>query len=84
MIVGDSDAQEDISYGVFVTYDISAATDIRFVYSDGGDDVAGATDESTIAIGFRHSLGGGVSLRGGIGQQEDGDMAADLGVNFDF
>ncbi len=84
VIVGDSDAQTDVSYGLYATYDISAATELRFVFADGGNDVAGATDDATIAIGFIHSLGGGVSLRGGIGQNEAGSTIADLGVNFSF
>ncbi|MEM6758067.1 MAG: porin [Pseudomonadota bacterium] len=80
ILVGDSDTNDETMYGLSVKYDINDATDIRFVFSDSGLDA----DDEVVAIGFRHSLGGGVSLRGGIGQGTDGDTIADLGVNFDF
>ncbi|MEO9576577.1 MAG: porin [Tateyamaria sp.] len=80
ILVGDSDLQDDTSYGFSVKYDISAATDIRFAFSDNGFDVA----DEAYGIGFRHSLGGGVSLRGGIGQNIAGNSVADLGVVFNF
>ncbi|MFL4469634.1 porin [Tateyamaria armeniaca] len=79
IIVGDSDAQSDVSYGFSVKYDVGAATEIRFVFSDSG--APGNSD--TIALGFRHSLGGGVSLQGGIGDDQ-GTTKADLGVIFNF
>ena len=41
-------------------------------------------DDETVAIGFRHSLGGGVSFRGGVGQNTSGDTVADLGLIFNF
>ncbi|MEL7091826.1 MAG: porin [Pseudomonadota bacterium] len=81
ILVGDDDtAGRDTRFGASVKYDISDATEIRFAFSDSGID---ANDE-VVAIGFRHSLGGGVSLRGGIGQNTAGNTIADLGVNFDF
>jgi outer membrane protein OmpU len=43
---------------------------------DGNDTVYG--------VGFQHDLGGGVSLRGGVGQESDGANLADLGVVFNF
>ena len=79
VIVGDSDVQTDTSYGFSVKYDVGAATEIRFVFSDSG--APGNSD--TIALGFRHSLGGGVSLQGGIGDAR-GTTKADLGVIFNF
>jgi outer membrane protein OmpU len=79
VIVGDSDAQSDVSYGFSVKYDIAAATEIRFVFSDSG--APGNSD--TIALGFRHGLGGGVTLAGGIGDAA-GTTTADLGVIFNF
>ncbi|MEM6371243.1 MAG: porin [Pseudomonadota bacterium] len=79
VIIGDSDAQTDTSYGFSVKYDIGAATEIRFAFSDSG--APGNSD--AYGIGFRHSLGGGVSLRGGIGDNS-GITTADLGVIFDF
>lgn len=81
VIVGDTDNNVDTSYGFSVKYDIGAATEIRFVYSNGDDNAAGDDDE--FAIGFRHSLGGGVSLQGGIGDDQ-GTTKADLGVIFNF
>ncbi len=80
IVVGDSDLQDDTSYGFSVKYDISAATDIRFAFSDNGFDAA----DEAYGIGFQHSLGGGVSLRGGVGQNVLGNSVADLGVVFNF
>ena len=82
IIVGDTDNSVDsTAYGFSVKYDIGAATEIRFVYSNGDDNAAGKDDE--YAIGFRHSLGGGVTLAGGIGDDQ-GTTKADLGVIFNF
>ena len=79
VIVGDSDAQTDTSYGFSVKYDVGAATEIRFAFSDSG----APGDSDAYGIGFRHSLGGGVSLQGGIGDSA-GNTTADLGVIFNF
>ncbi len=78
-IVGDSDLNVDPAFGFSVKYDVGAATEIRFIYNDNGG--VGNSDE--YAIGFRHSLGGGVSLQGGIGDDQ-GTTKADLGVIFNF
>ncbi|WP_299139178.1 porin [uncultured Tateyamaria sp.] len=80
ILIADYDANADTSYGFSVKYDVGAATEIRFAFADSG--VAG--NDETYAIGFRHSLGGGVSLRGGIGNNTAGNTVADLGVIFDF
>lgn len=80
ILIADDDSGADTKYGVSAKYDVGAATEIRFAFADNGVD----TDDETIAIGFRHSLGGGVSLRGGVGQNTDGDTVADLGVIFNF
>lgn len=80
ILVADyDDGVTSTAYGVSVQYAISSATQIRAVYNDNG----AAVDENTYAIGFQHSLGGGVSLRGGVGETGGGD-AADLGVVFNF
>ncbi|WP_147109531.1 porin [Tateyamaria sp. syn59] len=79
-LVYDSDVQDDVGFSLTAKYDIGAATDIRFVYADGGID----TQEEAYGIGFRHNLGGGVVLRGGIGQTTADLTQADLGVRFDF
>ena len=82
-IVGDSDAQglagNSTSFGLSAKYDISAATELRFVYADNG----AAMNAETYGIGFIQGLGGGVSLRGGIGES-GGNTIADLGVVFNF
>lgn len=83
-VVGDSDTFTDVAYGFTLTYDVGAATTIKFVYSDGGSEIAGVDDDAAYGIGFNHSLGGGVSLRGGVGQSTAGVTLADLGVNFSF
>jgi outer membrane protein OmpU len=80
ILVADYDVNADTSYGFSVKYDVGAATEIRFVFADSG--VAGA--DETVAVGFRHGLGGGVSLQGGIGQNTAGNTVADLGVIFNF
>ncbi|MEM9575461.1 MAG: porin [Pseudomonadota bacterium] len=80
VLVGDSDAQDDTSVGASVVIPVGAATDIRIAASDNGVD---GTD-TAYGIGFRHSLGGGVSLRGGFGENNAGYGVGDLGVTFDF
>ncbi len=82
-VVGDSDQQDELFYGLSFSYDISSATQIQAVFADGGEDTA-TTSDTVFGIGFKHNLGGGVSLRGGIGQEDDGLTRADLGVRFDF
>ena len=80
ILIGDSDSNDETMYGFSVKYDVSDATEIRFAFSDSGLDA----EDEVVAIGFRHGLGGGVSLRGGIGQNTDGNTVADLGVIFNF
>ncbi|MEO9649515.1 MAG: porin [Roseobacter sp.] len=80
LLVADSDDQDDVSYGGSVLIPVGAATEIRVAVADNG--VSG--DDTAYGIGFRHSLGGGVSLRGGVGENNEGNSTADLGVIFDF
>ncbi|MEP6068284.1 MAG: porin [Paracoccaceae bacterium] len=80
IIIADSDSQDDVSYGGSLDYDLSAATSIRFVVADGGND----SNDTVVGIGARHSLGGGVTLAGGVGQNSSGNTVADLGVSFSF
>lgn len=80
LLIADSDALDDTGYSLSVKYEMSASTELRFAYSDGGNDA----DEEAYGIGFIHQLGGGVSLRGGVGENTDGDTVADLGVVFNF
>lgn len=83
VLIGESDADvaSDLLYGFSVSYDISSATELRLATSFGGND---DDFEDSYGIGFRHSLGGGVSLRGGVGSDRDDKTVADLGVRFDF
>lgn len=80
VLVGDSDAQAGTSYGFSVKYDIGAATEVRFVYSESGNN---GSKTDGYGIGFRHGLGGGVTLAGGIGDNQ-GSSTADIGVIFNF
>ena len=77
-IVGDADVFEDVAYGVYATYAVSSATNVTFLYSDGGNE-----DDAAYGLGFDHSLGGGVTLAGGVGSDND-TTKADLGVKFKF
>jgi outer membrane protein OmpU len=79
-LVADNDANASTSVGLTVAYDMSAATELRFAVSDSG--AAGA--DTAYAVGFRHSLGGGVSLQGGVGEDNGGNSRGDLGVVFNF
>lgn len=80
VFIADSDAQSDISYGVSASFEAGANTDIIASVAAGGDNAI----EEAYGIGFKHDLGGGATLRGGIGQDIDGDLEADFGVRFDF
>lgn len=89
LLAADSDFQDDTAFGASVKYDIGAATEIRAVVNDNGMDdftLAGVdVDQDTAyGIGFRHSLGGGVTLAGGIGSNVLGNTVGDLGVIFNF
>lgn len=79
LIVGDGDNQTDVSVGGSVNYQISSATAIRAMFSDGGN----ATD-TAFGVGVRHDLGGGVTLAGGVGVDSADVTKADLGVSFSF
>ncbi|AUQ67969.1 porin [Phaeobacter inhibens] len=88
LIVGDEStgtvATSDTFYGVSAAYDVSSATTLTFAYGDGSGD----GDTRNVGIGAIHDLGGGVSLRGGIGEikrgNADGFMRADFGAQFSF
>ncbi|UWR22249.1 porin [Sulfitobacter sp. S190] len=82
ILVTDVDADGwDTSYGVSATYDISAATTLVGVYSNSGNPAL--EDEDAYGIGVNHSLGGGVTLKAGIGEVQ-GNTLADMGVVFNF
>lgn len=60
-------------------FDIGAATNIEAYYAD-----ADYFAEESIGVDFNHSLGGGVSLRGGISNNSTGTTLVDLGARFNF
>ncbi len=78
------DATDGTAYGLSVAYNLGAATTIQFVYGDGSAD----GDTRNIGIGAHYDLGGGASLRGGIGEVKEGDadgrIRADFGAQFNF
>ena len=77
------EASDGTAYGLSAAYTVGAAT-LQFVYGDGGAD----DDTQWIGVGARYDLGGGASLRGGIGRQDkdsgEDKMRADFGAYFDF
>lgn len=75
LIVGDGDNQTDVSVGGSVNYQISSATAIRAMFSDGGN-----ASDTAFGVGVRHDLGGGVTLAGGVGVDTADATKADLGV----
>jgi outer membrane protein OmpU len=78
------DATDGTAYGLSLAYNVGAATTIQFVYGDGNAD----GDTRNLGIGAHYDLGGGVSLRGGIGEIKEGDadgrIRADFGAQFNF
>ena len=80
VMVGDGDNQDDVSVSASINYEVSSATSIRALVADGG--VTGA--DTAYGLGFRHGLGGGVTLAGGVGSDSSGNTLADLGVSFSF
>ena len=82
--IGGNVAASDTFYGVSAAYDVSSATTLTFAYGDGSGDA----DTRNVGLGVIHDLGGGVSLRGGIGETKagnaDGQMRADFGAQFSF
>lgn len=74
---------DGLAYGFSGSVEVGSATDITFSYGDGEGD----NDVQQYGVGFIHDLGGGVTLRGGIGQSDNGSedqLLADLGVRFNF
>lgn len=77
---GDSDNDDDSTIGLSAAFPVGAATTLEASISDGGDD----TNDTSYGIGFDHSLGGGVTLTGMVGENASSNMIADLGVVFNF
>ena len=88
LLVADDDVTGEslngTAYGLSAAYALSEATTINFAYGDG----SAVSDTQKFGFGVIHGLGGGVSLRGGIGQTKvgggDGRLQADFGAHFDF
>jgi outer membrane protein OmpU len=90
LFVGNTDLDSDleaalgyddkVAYGVSGSYPVGAATNIVGSIAGGGD----KSLKTAYGIGFDHSLGGGVTLKGMGGQDAFGNTIADLGVIFNF
>jgi len=73
----------DTFYGLSAGYDVSSATTIVASYGDG----SGTGDTQQYGLGVIHDLGGGVSLRGGVGSSKTSGVSntrADFGARFNF
>ncbi|WP_170427465.1 porin [Ruegeria arenilitoris] len=79
-----NEARNGTAYGLSAAYNLGAATTLTFAYGDGSAD----DDLQQYGIGAIYDLGGGASLRGGIGNQKRGDgdsqLRADFGAQFNF
>ncbi|MEM1006545.1 MAG: porin, partial [Pseudomonadota bacterium] len=77
-------ATDGTAWGLSGAYNLGAATTLQFAYGDGSAD----GDLRQIAVGAIYDLGGGASLRGGIGQNKRGNTGsvtvADFGAQFNF
>ncbi|WP_428926768.1 porin [Marinibacterium sp. SX1] len=89
VLIGDEDlgagaTNDGTVYGLSLSFDVGAATSIQASYGSGEGD----SDTEGYGISFVHDLGGGVSLKGGIGQQAaknaSDNVIGDLGVVFNF
>ncbi|WP_170383942.1 porin [Ruegeria atlantica] len=78
------DATDGTAWGLSASYNLGAATTLLFTYGDGNADA----DTQQVAIGAIYDLGGGASLRGGIGVNDcdvcDSRTQADFGAQFNF
>ncbi|WP_377192513.1 porin [Ruegeria meonggei] len=78
-------ATDGTAWGLSASYNLGAATTLLFTYGDGNADA----DLQQVAIGAIYDLGGGASLRGGLGVNDcdvcsDSTMVADFGAQFNF
>lgn len=88
LFVADDDVsektKEGTAYGLSAAFNVGTATTLTFAYGDGSGD----SDKQQLGAGLIYDLGGGASLRGGIGQSKVGDengiMQADFGAQFNF
>lgn len=81
---GAGEATDGTAYGLSLAYNIGSATTVNFAYGDGSAD----GDTQQYGVGFIYDLGGGVSMKGGVGRTKVGNASgttrADFGVNFNF
>ncbi|MCX8953028.1 porin [Ruegeria sp. NA] len=73
------------AWGLSAAYNLGAATTLLFTYGDGN----ASADLQQVAVGAIYDLGGGASLRGGIGVNDcdsctDSTFVADFGAQFNF
>ncbi len=88
LFVADDDVIDEsvngTAYGLSLAYNIGAATTLTAAYGDGSAD----DDTRQYGIGAIYDLGGGASLRGGIGDTKvgsgDSSIRADFGAQFNF
>ncbi|WP_050604928.1 porin [Ruegeria sp. 6PALISEP08] len=78
-------ATDGTAWGLSATYNVGAATTLIFAYGDGN----ASADLQQVALGAIYDLGGGASLRGGIGVNDcdscvDSTVVADFGAQFNF
>ncbi|MFY2823121.1 porin [Ruegeria sp. MALMAid1280] len=77
-------ATDGTAWGLSAAYNLGAATTLLFTYGDGNADA----DTQEIAVGAIYDLGGGASLRGGIGRNDcdvcEDRIQADFGAQFNF
>ena len=62
-------------------FEVGAATKVIAYYNN--DEANAAGDEDSYGVGVTHNLGGGASLRGGVGSVA-GTTTADMGILFNF
>ncbi|MGV6850297.1 MAG: porin [Marinibacterium sp.] len=89
-LVGDEDLgagnqpTEGTFYGLSASFDLGTATTLVASFGDGD----GNGDTQSFGLGAKYDLGGGVSIRGGIGSTKVGNgnsqTVGDLGVLFNF
>ncbi|WP_298853639.1 porin [uncultured Ruegeria sp.] len=77
-------ATDGTAWGLSAAYNLGAATTLLFTYGDGNANA----DLQQIALGAIYDLGGGASLRGGIGRNDSDagtdSIVADFGAQFNF
>ncbi|GAB4533090.1 MAG: hypothetical protein Tsb0024_02300 [Ruegeria sp.] len=78
-------ATDGTAYGLSLAYNVGSALTLTAAYGDGSADA----DTQNYGIGAIYDLGGGASLRGGIGVSDcdvcaDSTLRADFGAQFNF